>query len=133
MKSTIRGEYKSYSKYEAAAEVLVNLCWGEGELESKLQTIFGGPRTKWMMSKDQPIEEALYQIFEDIDVCDVIEDLAELDPVGSVSTPDWWNERKIHIAGMLACGDIGDAIRYCSQQLGFPDPLERYQEEYDQW
>lgn len=125
MKRTIKGTYKASSKYEAAAEVLVDLCWGTDNLEFKFQTVFGIQKAKWLLNEEQPVRAALEELYHEIDFCqDIIMDLAEIDPVLSPTETEKWHDRVIQIAGLLACDELGRAIRYCSQQLGFPEPSE---------
>lgn len=125
MRRTIRGRYKASTKYEAAAEVLVDLCWGVDNLEFKIQTMFGPNKAKWIIADEQPIKAALEELYNEIDLCnDIITDLAEIDPMLSVTETPEWRDRVIHIAGLLACDEIGRAIRYCCEQLGLPEPQE---------
>lgn len=128
MRRTITGKYKSSTKYEAAAEVLVDLCWGKtDELEFKLQTIFGCQKAKWLLDEEQPIKGALDELYNELDFCeDILTDLAEIDPVLSPMETEEWHDRVIWITGLLACGEIGRAIRYCCEQLGLPEPQECY-------
>lgn len=128
MKRTIRGTYKAYSNYEAAAEVLVDLCWGKAEeLEFKLQTVFGPQKAKWLLSEEQPIKAALDELYNELDFCDdILTDLAEIDPKLSVAETPEWRDRVIWITGLLARGELGEAIRYCCEQLGLPEPQDHY-------
>lgn len=128
MKRTIKGTYKASSNYEAAAEVLVDLCWGKTEeLEFKLQTVFGPNKAKCLLSEEQPIKAALEELYHEINFCeDILTDLAEIDPKLSVAETSEWRNRVIWLAGLMACGELGEAIRYCCEQLGFPEPTEYY-------
>ena len=128
MRRTIKGTYKASTTYEAVAEVLVDLCWGKTEeLEFKLQTIFGPQKTKWIINDEQPIKAALDELYNELEFCeDVLTDLAEIDPSLSVTETEEWHDRVIWITGMLACGELGRAIRYCYSELGLPEPSEEY-------
>ena len=128
MKRTIRGTYLASTKYEAAAEVLADLCWGKtDELEFKLQTIFGCQKAKWLLDEEQPIKAALEELYNELNFCDdILTDLAEINPKLSVCNPPEWRDRVIWIAGLMACDEIGRAIRYCCEQLGLPEPPEAY-------
>lgn len=125
MKRTICGRYKASTKYEAAAEVLVDLCWGTEDLEFRLRSIFGPQKTKWLLSEEQPIAAALIELYHELDFCDdIIADLAEIGPSLSPTETEERHDRVIWITGMLACNECGRAIRYCCSELGVPEPSE---------
>ena len=117
MKRSIHGGYIPVSKYEAAALVLLNLCWGE-EPTALISRIFNPKRAVFILGDEHPITATLISLADELEfspASDLIDELAEIGvPIDPYQRPEL-RKHLIYITGLMAQHELGDAIEYCME------------------
>lgn len=126
MRYTIHGGQIPFSQYEAAAAVLVALCWGKEDLQQLLEEIFNVDKAVEIMSCKDPKEAALFELYGQVELgVDVTPELATI----KVQAPRSFAaeaEYLTYLTGFIAQGLIGDAISWCCEKIGCLNPVCDY-------
>lgn len=127
MRPSIHGGQIPYSPYEAAAAVLVALCWGEeDDLQQLLTRIFSAEKAVEIMSDKDPKEAALFELYGQLKLgVDLVSELATI-VVQSPRSFSAEDEYLTQLTGLIARGDADDAISLCCKKFGCLDPACDY-------
>jgi len=126
MKHSLHGGLIPYTPYEAAAAVLVALCWGEEDLQQLLTRIFNADKAAEIIGGDNPKEAALFELYGQLEFG--VDLVSELSAVRVRAPEPYSDEAKYltHLTGLIAQGLIGDAMSWCSEKIGCFDPAVDY-------
>lgn len=126
MRYSLHGKQIPFSQYEAAAAVLVALCWGEEDLQQLLTAVFNADKAVEIMIDENPREAALFELYGQIEFgVDLVSELSAV----NVRAPEPYSteaEHLTHLTGLIAQGLIGGAISWCCEKIGCLDPAVDY-------